>query len=340
MASRHVEADAFEGTEQLVQPGDVRGRQGRLQDRFDVALEMLHIAGAEQHHVGAGLVAGIAIGGIDHAGGTASWIRKSSGCSRSASQAGTRRSAASLRMVLPEAPRHAEDAAHNEHQERADPVLSRVREHGLAGVLVHHVEREHHHLPAVVLHRALQHQMLGVVGRGLGDAEVAKLALGLLALQRRHQLLHRVVVGGGRHAVELEQVHIVGAQRTQRVVQAVDHLLRRPQPALLPDLRLGRDHDAIARQLPDRLADDRLGAVGRRGIQEIDPEVDRVADQGARIRPRSCPSLMPSRLLPPQPRPATLTRRPVLPSVVYCMAISAAASAARPRCPGGRRDAP
>jgi hypothetical protein len=141
------------------------------------------------------------------------------------------------------------------------------------------------------------------------------LPLGLLACQGRHQLLHRVVVGGRRHAVELEQIHVVGLQVPQRIVEAVDHLRGRPQSTLLPDLRLGRDHHAIARQLLDRLADDRLGVVGRRGIEEIDPEVERAAQP----------------LLPPQPRPATLTRRPVLPSVVYCIATLRGCAAAGQR---------
>jgi hypothetical protein len=83
--------------------------------------------------------------------------------------------------------------------------------------------------------------------------------------------------------VELKQIHVVGAQVPQRVVEAVDHLRGRPQSTLLPDLRLGRDHHAIARQFFDRLADDRLGVVGRCGIEEIDPEVERAADQGDRF---------------------------------------------------------
>src|ERR1700716_1089233 len=48
------------------------------------------------------------------------------------------------------------------------------------------------------------------------------------------------------------------------------------------------------------------------------------------------PCGMPSRLKPPQPRPATLTLRPVLPSVVYSMCLAAFLSEQTDRPPADR----
>jgi hypothetical protein len=60
------------------------------------------------------------------------------------------------------------------------PSANRLRKDVGAGVLVHHVERDHHHVPHLVLDGAPKHFVLGVVGGGLGDAEMAELTLRLL----------------------------------------------------------------------------------------------------------------------------------------------------------------
>src|SRR5262249_19742833 len=46
------------------------------------------------------------------------------------------------------------------------------------------------------------------------------------------------------------------------------------------DPGLGGDHDTVARDALDCLADDALGTVNRGGVEEIDPEIQRLADQG------------------------------------------------------------
>src|SRR5207245_10622784 len=52
-------------------------------------------------------------------------------------------------------------------------------------------------------------------------------------------------------------------------------------PALaMRDPGLGGDDDALTRNAFDRLADDRLGAVHRGGVEEIDAQVQGLADEG------------------------------------------------------------
>src|SRR3984893_7279763 len=46
------------------------------------------------------------------------------------------------------------------------------------------------------------------------------------------------------------------------------------------DPGLGGDDDALARDTLDRLADDRLGAVDRGGVEEIDAQVQGLTDKG------------------------------------------------------------
>jgi len=53
---RRVEADPDEMAEQRAEAVAIRRGQGRLQDRGDVAAQMLGIAGAEQHDIDPGLV--------------------------------------------------------------------------------------------------------------------------------------------------------------------------------------------------------------------------------------------------------------------------------------------
>ncbi len=208
------------------------------------------IARAEQHDVGAGLVPAVAVGGIDHALGATFVDQEFERLLTLGQPARHAAFGGQLLHGLLQAARDAEQAAHHEHQEGADPVLQGEREDGLARVLVHHVERQHHDLPAIVPYRPLQHLVRRIIRRGFGDTEVADLALGLLVQQRRHELLHGVVVGCGRHAVELEQIDMIGTQGAQRAVQARDHVLCRQRRAVPSDLRLGRDHDAITRHLP------------------------------------------------------------------------------------------
>jgi hypothetical protein len=47
--------------------------------------------------------------------------------------------------------------------------------------------------------------------------------------------------------------------------------------------RLGADHDILAPHRFDRLAEHLFGAVGRRGVEQIDPELDRLPNDRNRV---------------------------------------------------------
>ena len=83
--------------------------------------------------------------------------------------------------------------------------------------------------------------------------------------------------------VQIEHVDIIGAHHAQRIVEARDHALARPPLAVAIDRRLGRDHDLVARQRLERPPDHALGAVGRRGVDEVDAEIDRLKHQPRRL---------------------------------------------------------
>ena len=239
---------------------------------------MFLVAGAEQHDIDAGFMAHIAIRRIGQAGGTA-WIDEEAERVRIVGQ---RLRHLALRCQILHRLGHAvgagEDAAHREHQQRADAVLQRRGEHSLAGVLAHQVERDHHDVPDLVRDGAQQHLVFEIVGRGLGDAEETEFALFLLLQQGRRDHVMHVVVAGGRHRVELKDVDAVDAEFVQRVVEAGDDTFRRPAFAAADDGGFGSDHDAIARHGPDCLADHTLGVVGRGGVEQVDAMVERGMD--------------------------------------------------------------
>ena len=168
----------------------------------------------------------------------------------------------------------AEQLAHREHDQRADTLRAPLRQHALADALVHHMKRQHHHVPAVVPHSALRHALVAVVHRVLGDAEEAELALVALAQQRGHDLLDCMIVVAGRQAVDVEHVDAVDAEGAQRFVQRGGHRAHRHGAARL---LLGRDDHRAARQFAQRRADDLLGAVIAGGVDEVDAAGDGIA---------------------------------------------------------------
>ena len=105
----------------------------------------------------------------------------------------------------------------------------------------------------------------------------------------------------------------------ERIVEARDHAL-----AATTTRRCGGPCDLVAITTLSRgsdlsaLPDHALGAIGRRGVDEVDAEIDRLKDQPRRF-------LLGLAGLEAEPgeaagaEPATLTRRPVRPRVVYCM---------------------
>lgn len=65
--------------------------------------------------------------------------------------------------------------------DRSNSLRHRERESLRPGVLMHHVEADHHHIPnVVVLKGCPEHLVLEVAGRGLGGPEVPEFALVLL----------------------------------------------------------------------------------------------------------------------------------------------------------------
>ncbi len=141
-----------------------------------------------------------------------SWTRNPSGSGLSASACGTSPVGGQLAQRRGEAPLARENVAHREHQERADAILPGQRKHRFARVLVQHVKGDHRDIPHAVAAGALRHRVLGVAGRGLGDAEMAELALLLLAQQRRREHMERMVVSARGDAVQLVDIDVIGAE--------------------------------------------------------------------------------------------------------------------------------
>ena len=127
---------------------------------------------------------------------------------------------------------------------------------------------------------ALQHAVLGILGRGLGDAEMAELAPRLLFQQCRRDYLACLLVCLRHYTVQLEDIDIVGAEAAQRVVKARNGALGGAPTLATRNPGLGGDQDIIARDMLDRLADDLFGAIGRGGVEQIDAHVQRLADEG------------------------------------------------------------
>ena len=76
--------------------------------------------------------------------------------------------------------------------------------------------------------------------------------------------------------MQIEHVDIVGAHEAERIVETRDHAFRRPPFVVAVNGALGRDHHLVARNRFQRPADHTLGAIRRRGIDEIDAELDRI----------------------------------------------------------------
>ena len=188
-------------------------------------------------------------------------------------------------MVCSSRPGLREDVAHGEHAERADAGFARALQDDRPRVLVQHVEGQHHHLEGrLVAQRPLQHLVRRIARAGLGDGEVAQLALLLLAQQGRHELGDGVVVLRRRQPVQVEQVDVVGAEPAQRGVEARDHGVGRLGRAGCRDVGLGRDDELITRAALDGLADDLLGAVRLGRVDQIDAEVEGFAHQRDGLR--------------------------------------------------------
>ncbi len=138
---------------------------------------MAGVAGAEQHNIHPRLVPHIAVGGVRHAAGAVGVDQKTERVVRSGQPRRNLTGCRELPHRRGQLRRSRKDTAHGEHHQRADAVGDGVGKHLCPRHLVHQVERYHRGIPATILHRPVEHELLGIVRRRLGDAEEAKFAL-------------------------------------------------------------------------------------------------------------------------------------------------------------------
>jgi hypothetical protein len=84
--------------------------------------------------------------------------------------------------------------------------------------------------------------------------------------------------------VQLEDVDVVSTELPQRIVEARHGALRSRATLAAREPGLGGDHDTVAGHAFDRLTDNAFGAVNGGGVEQIDPEIERVADEGDGFR--------------------------------------------------------
>ena len=197
----------------------------------------------------------------------------------------------------------AEDVADDEHQERADAATLRYRKDPVTRALVHEAVGQHGDFPGSFLDRPGQHALFRIIGARLGNADMAHLALLLELHEGGRQDIAMIFIGRRIDGVEMEDVHVVEAQPSQRRLDAAGHGL-----ACIARLEdgLGRDHQPVPVIGPGGGSDDLLGSIGLGGVEEIDAEIDgrthdrhAVVDAGAAAKAQTA--------VAPQPSPATLT---------------------------------
>ena len=151
--------------------------------------------------------------------------------------------------------------------------------------------------PAVrPLQRERLHELPGPHRRG---ADVARFASLYDVVQRLERLLDR---RARVPAVDLIEVDVVGAEPAEaRVDLCHDRLARQPgavRPRPHPSVHLGGEHNLLARdEVPERPADDLLARPARvdvRGIEEVDPGVERAADKRPALVLLQRPGVRPS----------------------------------------------
>src|SRR5260370_30817719 len=106
-----------------------------------------------------------------------------------------------------------------------------------------------------------------------------------------------MLIGARRHPVQLIDVDVVGIELPQWLVEACDDALRRRMGVAEAERRLGANYDILAPHRFDRLAEHLLGAVCRSGIEQIDPELQRLPDDRDRVD--LAPALRQSQLAEP-----------------------------------------
>src|SRR5215475_13808900 len=79
--------------------------------------------------------------------------------------------------------------------------------------------------------------------------------------------------------MELEDVDVIGAQLPERVVEARHRTLGSRAALAVGDPGFGGDHHTVARNSLDCLADHVLCPVNGGGVEQIDPQIQRLMDQ-------------------------------------------------------------
>ena len=109
----------------------------------------------------------------------------------------------------------AQRSPYREHDFDRDVGLARDREHAIAGAGIQWVEAHHHHVPAVVVHRLLQHRVAGIGTETLGERQEANRPFVAQPFQLRDELGHARGVFGVAHTVKVVHVDPIGAQFLQ-----------------------------------------------------------------------------------------------------------------------------
>ena len=159
------------------------------------------------------------------------------------------------------------------------PFCARGRKHVRPRALVQHVEAHHEHLPDRIAQRARKRLVGEIDDRVLSQPDVPDLALLFLRNERGRERIQRVIVLVRFHGMQIEHVDVIGAHHAQRIVEAFDHALRRPPFVVAVNGGFGCDHHLVPRDRFERPADHALGVVGRRGVDEVDAELDRLEDE-------------------------------------------------------------
>ena len=84
--------------------------------------------------------------------------------------------------------------------------------------------------------------------------------------------------------MQVVDVDVIGLQPCQAVFEPLRKLGRSDQPVVLAKRFLGRHNDHIARDAAQPFADDRFGAIGFGGVDDVDAQIDRAPHDRDRLR--------------------------------------------------------
>src|SRR6266851_280398 len=299
-----VEPNAGQVSERGVKPLDDPWRQWWTEYRVDVVLDVSLVAGSEENDIDTLLVARVAIRCVRDA------FRSPFGDEEPEriTVGEDRRVEMTLFDQLGEdvvtIGGLAEQVADDEHQERADPSTPCFWKDPVARSLVHEAVGQHGDFPGGFLDRLPQHSLFRIVGARLGDADMAHLPLFFELDESGRQDVAMMVIGRWSNGVEMEDVHVIEAQPSQRRLHPAGHGFA--GIACVED-GLGRDHQPVPVIGPGGSADDLLGAIGLGGVEEIDSQIDgRTHDRHAVVE--ACAAAEAQAAVAPAPEPGDAYR--------------------------------